>query len=175
MPRCAANIRLPFLFQGKIASQGTPSDLMKSGIDLVTHDENESDAENPRKGSAFGRRPSENRARKSSFCSNSSSNGHDESISGEYDEVKQLEEASSGKVSGSITMHYFKSGAHWSMLLLLFLSLLFTQILISASDIWISIWYVCILHAIVEKSWRDSHLQTHDSQGKIRGRTHIAT
>lgn len=159
------------MFQGKIASQGTPSDLMKRGIDFVR----ETDTD-PQKDLTFSHEMSENMPRKSSVRSTSSSSSVHESISSEKDKdkqrqfVSQLEEISFKSDSGSMMMNYLKSGAHWSVLPILFSVFLLTQILASAADIWISIWYVQFGIA-----WCRFHRKTKNFQGKVRRRTNTAT
>lgn len=74
--------------------------------------------------------------------------GSDATLYGIEDDEKQCEEvtgveleaSSKGKVKGSKLVNYFVAGAHWSVLTLLLLSFLLTQIIVSVADIWISIW-----------------------------------
>lgn len=52
----------------------------------------------------------------------------------------ELEASSKGKGKGSTAMSFYRAGAHWSGLLLLFLSFLVVQLLASSTDIWVSVW-----------------------------------
>lgn len=134
--------------QGKIAAQGAPGDLIKSGVDFVVHDANEKDTRADDENSMVGSEMCEDMSRKSSLRSSSTSNRLNRSTSSENDKDKQchpeshLEESASETGSGSALINYFKSGAHSCILSLLFLSIVATQIVASASDIWISIWYL---------------------------------
>lgn len=137
--------------QGKIAAQGTPEDLIKSGVDFVAR---ANDNTGPDK-LVHGRRMSQNASRKSSIRSlYSRSSSIDESIYGDDDDAQsefwsRLEESSKGKANDSIMMNYLKAGANWSMLVSLAISFLATQILASVADIWISIWFVFNKHCIL--------------------------
>lgn len=52
-----------------------------------------------------------------------------------------MEAISKGKVKGSLPWNYFSAGAHWSVLIVLLLSIIFVQFLASATDYFVSIWY----------------------------------
>lgn len=70
------------------------------------------------------------------------SSNNTESEQGEnYDAGLQMEESSKGKVKGSVSLNYFKSGAHWSVVFLLAASFIVVQILASGADYWVSVWY----------------------------------
>lgn len=58
----------------------------------------------------------------------------------EKDKGVQMEESSRGKVKGSVSLGYFKAGAHWPMLLLLAGALIFVQMIASGLDYWVSVW-----------------------------------
>lgn len=58
------------------------------------------------------------------------------------DEGVPMEASSKGTVKGSVSLNYFKAGAHWSILLILLLSFLLVQFLASAIDYFVSVWYV---------------------------------
>lgn len=146
MSRKVIDIRFS-LSQGKIAAQGTPTDLVRSGVDLGTHDED--GTANRRRKSMSGNETPENGSRRTSLRSlsiNSTSTSLDETMhSGDdadqqYQFVSQLEESSKGTVNGSTPMNYFKAGGHLSILPLLFISFLATQIVTSSADIWVSVW-----------------------------------
>lgn len=53
-----------------------------------------------------------------------------------------MEASSKGTVKGSVSLNYFKAGAHWSILLILLLSFLLVQFLASTIDWFVSVWYV---------------------------------
>lgn len=52
----------------------------------------------------------------------------------------EMEASSEGKVKGSVSLHYFRAGAHWSILVVVGILFLGVQILASAADYWVSIW-----------------------------------
>lgn len=113
--------------------------MKKRGINLVARADDEDN-------SIHGSHRSGNTSRKSSLRSLYSTSSLDDSIFSEDDEdtqnqfVSQLEESSKDNVKGSITLNYFKAGAHWSLLLLLLALFLAAQTVASAADIWISFW-----------------------------------
>lgn len=132
-------------FQGKIAAQGTPADLSQSGIDFVSLTESDSvDAPDQ-----SGRRSSNSMSRQSSVRSmsansiNSTPDGSafNEDIEDDDEhEGVQLEGTSKGKARGSVAMNYYRAGAHWSVLSVLFMSFLIVQALASGADYWVSVW-----------------------------------
>lgn len=137
-----------YLFlQGKISAQGTPTDLARRERELVAPPENDTD--NCDELDEFVRRVSHQIAPRS-ISATSTFSGLDQTISEENDDDvdkhdeelqgAQLEASSKGMIKGSKTMHYFKAGAHWSVLVVLLLSVLATQMIASAADIWVSIW-----------------------------------
>lgn len=137
MANCNRN-RLFLGFQNKIAAQGTPAELIRSGFDFATRVEDDTDKRN------------ENVSRRStlrSLSANSTGSALDEPTYSDSDDeepyqcASQLEESSKGKANGSVPLSYFKSGGHWSIPPLLFLSFLAAQFVASAADIWISVWY----------------------------------
>lgn len=52
----------------------------------------------------------------------------------------EMEASSKGKVNGSVSLHYFRAGAHWSILVVVGILFLGVQLLASAADYWVSIW-----------------------------------
>lgn len=64
----------------------------------------------------------------------------DAAVEEERDEGVQMEASSKGKVKGSVPLNYFKSSAHWSILIILLISFGFVQFLASAADYWVSLW-----------------------------------
>ncbi|XP_031636272.1 multidrug resistance-associated protein 4-like [Contarinia nasturtii] len=129
---------LVILKNGRIEVQEAPADLAQSGVDyaqLVGIDEEKTvDGE------------SDTRSRKRSTTSTSSSKSSKSIKEPEkdgdelQDKGVQMEETSKGKVKGSVAAHYFKAGAHWSILFFLGLLFLIVQILASGADYWVSIW-----------------------------------
>lgn len=130
---------------GKIEVQGTPMDLARSGVDFAklvgTDDDQSEDDEKSKGGDSL-------KSRKSSVSSISSKGSRTSSLESEQlngaddeeDEGVQLEATSKGKVKGSITGHYFRAGAHWSVLFVLAFSFVFVQIVASGCDYWVTVW-----------------------------------
>lgn len=58
----------------------------------------------------------------------------------DHDKGVEMEETSKGKVKGSVSLSYFTSGAHWSVVLLLATSFIIVQMLASGADYWVSVW-----------------------------------
>lgn len=56
------------------------------------------------------------------------------------DQGVQLEASSRGKVNGIILFEYLKTGAHWSVFLILLFIFVFVQLLGSAIDYFVSVW-----------------------------------
>lgn len=135
--------------QGKIEVQGSPADLAKSGVDfaqLVGTLEKAENEENP------DSRPVSRQVSRKSSVRSASTMSLVSSLDGsiiednneEEDDVPyagvQMEASSKGTVKGSVTLNYFKAGAHWSMLVTLTIAFLITQFLASAADYWVSVW-----------------------------------
>lgn len=128
------------VLQGKIEIQGTPNDLVKSGLDFSKYFGPDEDPDDSKE--------MENRQqlRKMSTASNISSETSNfgseifRGIGDVEDKGVQMEESSKGKVKGSISFGYFTAGAHWSVIFILASSCLVTQILASLSDYWLSVW-----------------------------------
>lgn len=126
--------------QGKIEIQGSPSDLIKSGVDFSKYfgsDEDPDDSEE------MENQPKLRKMSTVSSISSGTSNFGSEIFRGIgelEDKGVQMEESSKGKVNGSISLRYFTSGAHWSVIFILACSCLVTQILASFSDYWLSVW-----------------------------------
>lgn len=117
--------------------QGTPHDLCQHNddfVDLVGVVE-ESDAFKCNK--SFNRQDSETFSIQS--MSSASTVDHDTM---EKDKGLQLEASSKGKVKGSLSMHYFRAGGHWSMLFGMGFLFVFVQFVGSTIDYWVSVWSV---------------------------------
>lgn len=117
--------------------QGTPIYLYRNHNDfseLVGIVETESEVAG--KFATYGRQSSET----SSMSSNSSAEEDLNNLNrnGRNDEGVQLEASSEGK--GSLTLHYFRTGANWSRLLTLTFLFVFVQFLASAIDYFVSVW-----------------------------------
>ena len=83
----------------------------------------------------FGRPLSCSSSRKSSIASSISSM-YEESI---YDGV-EMEASSKGKIKGSIAMHYFRAGANWFWIFVVFSFFILAQLFASVADYWVSVW-----------------------------------
>lgn len=133
------------LNDGKIEVQGSPTDLSQSGVDFAKLVGVEEEIANDENGEPS--RKMSTTSTLSSKSSNSSSKGDQANDSKkekeqeqQQDKGVQMEESSKGKVQGSVAAHYFKAGAHWTILVLLGFSFLLAQILASGADYWVSIW-----------------------------------
>lgn len=133
---------LVILKEGKIEVQGSPADLVTSGVDLakLVGTEEKENEESPEKiGRQMSRQSSTRSASTSSLDSADGSN-FDEDENEERLEGVAMEASSKGKVKGSIAANYFTAGAHWSILAIILLLFLVVQLLASAADYWVSIW-----------------------------------
>lgn len=123
--------------------QGSPADLARSGVDFAelvgTHEKVNED--NPE---GIERQMSRQHSTRSvsSISLNGSADGSDLDVDEDKDEIKgiEMEASSKGKVKGSVFANYFKSGAHWSILIVLGISFITVQFLASSSDYWVSVW-----------------------------------
>lgn len=90
----------------------------------------------------FNRQASQTPSVRSSISSSSadSLHSHKKDVNDEIDKGIGLEATSKGKVKGSLAAHYFKAGAHWTILSFLLFTFIFTQFLASAVDYWVSVW-----------------------------------
>lgn len=142
------------LNDGKIEAQGTPLSLSRSGVDYVQLVGEIKSPEIQENVEGFMRQTSITSSMKSHLSRqpsvapsiNSAENAAD--ITGSNEEIDKgigMESSSKGKVKGSVWMNYFKAGAHWSVLLVLLGSFVFVQLIASAVDYWVSIWYVKFL------------------------------
>lgn len=127
-------------FQGKIEIQGSPTDLIKSGVDFSKYFGSDEDPDESKD------MKNQQNLRKISTVSSISSDTSNfgsaifRGIEEIEDKGVQMEETSKGKVNGSISLGYFTAGAHWSVIFILTCSCLVTQILASFSDYWLSVW-----------------------------------
>lgn len=64
----------------------------------------------------------------------------------EADETEELIEK--GSISTSVYLEYIKAGGS-VLVFVLFFMLLLAQGITNASDIWLTYWYVCIVHLII--------------------------
>lgn len=90
----------------------------------------------------FNRQASKTPSIRSSISSNSADklDPHKGDVDNGIDKGIGLEATSKGKIKGSLAAHYFKAGAHWTILLFLLFTFIFTQFLASAVDYWVSVW-----------------------------------
>lgn len=70
-------------------------------------------------------------------------NEHDGNVEGMHAET-----SSKGKVKGSLLVNYFRSGANWCVLLFLCTFFFIVQVLGSAADYWVSVWYEYIQYIV---------------------------
>lgn len=116
--------------------------MAQSGIDfaqLVGINENPSDDENLE---TTHHNHHHHQSRKSSIASNSSYSTTKSSKStiinsDEIDAGVEMESSSKGTVNESVSVAYFKAGAHWSILFILGCSFLIVQALASGADYWV--------------------------------------
>lgn len=54
--------------------------------------------------------------------------------------LQQMETSSKGKVKGSVSGTYLKSGANFFILAIIFILFILTQTLASGADYWVSFW-----------------------------------
>ncbi|XP_055304324.1 ATP-binding cassette subfamily C member 4-like [Sitodiplosis mosellana] len=128
---------LVILKDGQIEVQGSPADVVKSGVDfakLVGTDGINNNEKNPVR---HGWRLSGELS--ASSTSISTEFDDDEEDEGRTEGVA-MEASSKGKVDGSISLNYFRAGAHWSVLIVVGVLFLIVQLLASAADYWVSIW-----------------------------------
>lgn len=120
---------------------GTPADLWRSDddfIELVGIKEPDEIRENAK---IFNRQQSETLSERSTASASiESSDAMQQNEIKLQDQGVQMEASSKGTVKGSITLNYFKAGAHWTILLVLLFSFLFVQFIASAIDYWVSVW-----------------------------------
>lgn len=136
------------VLQGTIAIQGTPSDLARNGVDLMTLVENETEnVDKQRQSECKPRMSIQSSIRSASICSGlrrstcSTEYGFEptEAFNGATN-AELMEAAPDEKSRRRVGLKYFKAGANWPFLCLVMLLFVFAQFLASASDIWVSIW-----------------------------------
>lgn len=127
--------------QGKVLAQGSPVDLAKSGIDFVEliGDIKTIDTENNGEKHRLLSQRSQTISMRSTSIESLGSIAEMQ-IESEQSNGVGLEASSKGKIKGSLTVKYFKAGAHWCILSLLLVSFVFVQMLASAADYWVSVW-----------------------------------
>lgn len=83
-------------------------------------------------------------SRQSSTCSSSSSldgSVHEDETEDENENAGvQLEESAKGKVTGSVSVNYYKAGANWFVLFILLTSFVIVQVMASFADFWVAVW-----------------------------------
>lgn len=139
--------------EGKIVQQGSPQELSRSGIDIAQLLESEEfkDASSEYDGGSSkytGRRSrssSISSVRSEQFMSVDESGLDDddveEKIKKETSEPKEnVEESSKGKIKGWLFGHYIKAGAGPCLIFFVFALFLFTQVIASFIDWWVSYW-----------------------------------
>lgn len=120
--------------------QGTPTDLYKNNVgfvELVGHIEtthHDHAGKFRRSSSTFSMLSHTSRTL-------SMDQGSEDSFEfEETDEGVQMEASSKGKVKGSLLLKYFRAGVKWWILIFLVLLFVFTQIMGSTVDYFVSIW-----------------------------------
>ncbi|CAO1401294.1 unnamed protein product [Diamesa serratosioi] len=118
---------------GKIEKQGRPGDLAEMGVDFMKLCAETDEQELRRRGSIT--------KSVSSLNSESLEDCEEEKIE-EKEQQKEInvELMSKGKVQGNVSMNYLRAGANSAVLLLSVFLFLFTQVLASMSDYWVSFW-----------------------------------
>lgn len=130
-------------------------------------------AENVRKISQQFSRKSSNQ----SFCSTKGYADESESKNVEdqidIDNGIPMEATSKGAVKGSVSWKYFRSGAHWSIVLCLFLTFFLVQFTASAIDYWVSIWYFQVkIISMANLSNANYSFRTHQEEARTYQKTH---
>lgn len=131
--------------QGKIDHQGSPHDLVRSGVDFAAllQTEELDETSDGQEGKSRSRTHSRASIRSVSSSSLHSSDGEEEEEDQKVKSVEnlqQMESSSKGKVKGSLLGNYFRSGGHSVTLFIVGLLFLLAQILASISDYWVSFW-----------------------------------
>lgn len=143
--------------QGKIETQGDYNDVLNSGIDIasIINDSKENLDEdcNEDNETTKNAKNSSNSLKKIdtsvTLINNEKNQSKDpENVPEEQKELlKELEASSKGKVKGPLILNYLKSAERPFTLVLLLVTFLLAQTLASVADIWVSYWYVVIIHS----------------------------
>lgn len=128
--------------------QGSPTDLLRNGVDLMNLVGNnlENKMEEMDNSGAKKRRQlsSGSQSNESIDCitMNVEDSAEDDETHGNdrMREAIQMEASSKGKIKGSISIKYFKASGHWTGLFLVVFLIILTQFLGSSADYWVSIW-----------------------------------
>lgn len=134
--------------QGKVETQGTPSDLSKSGIDFASLLQSDDAAPEEADEIEFidGKRSRSNsrssiKSSRSSLSESGSKSADDGKVNGKSVEaLQQMEASSKGQVKGSVSGTYLKSGTNLFVLFIVFVLFILTQVLASGADYWVSFW-----------------------------------
>lgn len=125
---------------------------MKSGVDFINilkNDDDDDEEDNQEEMHSNDESTNKTLIRRiSSHASNASStaslNKEREKKQSECEEerglLKELEASSEGKVEGSLMMHYVKYAKRPFSSIILIVTILLTQILVSSADVWVSYW-----------------------------------
>lgn len=132
--------------------QGSPTELVRSGVDFIEMVGTVDTPEIRDNADMFKRQKSQTLSIRSTST---------ESLNSftEFQEIESAENAmhaegsSKGKVKGSLFVNYFRAGANWFILLFLCTFFLFVQVLGSSADYWAMIWYVykCSIRKLLEE------------------------
>lgn len=138
-----------FIFnaQGKIEHQGSPHDLVRSGVDfasLLQAEEPDDTVETQDGGKVRSRTHSRSSTRSASSTSLHSADSEDEpdheNKAKSMENIQQMESSSKGKVAGSLIGNYFRSGGNLISLVLVGILFICAQFLASIADYWVSFW-----------------------------------
>lgn len=120
-------------------AQGTYQDILKSGIDfasILAHSNNECDEDVE----ALQNCPNPLSSRSTASMRALINGLHSDEPDEESELLTNLEESSKGKVKGPLLWKYLNAAQRPFMLVFLVVSILGSQILASAADVWASYW-----------------------------------
>lgn len=129
------------LKDGKVEKQGTPSDLLKAGVDFDKLMEEGIERDPGVRDGSY-----KSRIRTNSVVSTQSvdsreydlSEKEEKSAAVEVTQPENVEEMSKGKVKGSVALNYIKAGSNYFIIAFLILLFVITQVVVSFSDYWVS-------------------------------------
>lgn len=142
---CNSKCIKSFISKGLIEIQGSPHDLVRSGVDFAKLvgilDTPTTPTPDVKENREFVRQRQLSVV--SQTLSIESLNSLSECPDDEFEtnvEGAHAEASSKGSVKGSLFVNYFTSGANWCVVLFLFIFFIFLQVLASATDYFVSIW-----------------------------------
>lgn len=128
--------------------QGSPAVLASSGVDFAKLVGGEEKPESEEKAEGRSRSCSRSSVRSQRSMSTTSLAGSMSDVfipepddgEGEPEPQAEMEASSKGKVKENLLLSYLHAGAHWSVIGVLFIMFVVTQILASGADKWVSYW-----------------------------------